>query len=86
VAVPVADNKNMVKVYSTPTCVYCKTLKSYLKNHNVVFEDIDVSKDEQQLQKMIKESGQMGVPVIDIDGNIVVSFDKEKIDKLLKIA
>jgi len=83
---PAVDNKNMVKVYSTPTCVYCKTLKSYLKNHDVAFEDIDVSKDEQQLQKMIKDSGQMGVPVVDIDGQIVVSFDKERIDKLLKIA
>ena len=75
----------MVKVYSTPTCVYCKTLKGYLKKNGIEFEDIDISKDEQQLQKMIKDSGQMGVPVIDIDGEIVVSFDKEKIDKLLKI-
>jgi len=75
----------MTKVYSTPTCVYCKTLKLYLKNNNIEFEDIDVSKDEKQLQKMIKDSGQMGVPVVDIDGEIIVGFDKEKIDKLLKI-
>lgn len=75
----------MVKVYSTPTCVYCKTLKGYFKKNNIEFEDIDVSKDEKQLQKMIKESGQMGVPVVDIDGNITIGFDKEKIDKLLKI-
>jgi len=60
-------------------------LKGYLKKNGIEFEDIDISKDEQQLQKMIKDSGQMGVPVIDIDGEIVVSFDKEKIDKLLKI-
>ena len=76
----------MVKVYSTPTCVYCKTLKSYLKKNGIEFEDIDVSKDEKQLQKMIKDSGQMGVPVIDIDGEIIVGFDKEKVDKLLKIS
>lgn len=75
----------MVKIYSTPTCVYCKTLKEYIKNKNISFEDIDVSKDEKQLQKMIKDSGQMGVPVIDIDGEVIVGFDKEKIDKLLKI-
>ena len=75
----------MVKIYSTPTCVYCKTLKSYLKKHNIDFEDIDISKDEQQLQTMIKSSGQMGVPVVDIDGEIVTGFDKAKIDKLLKI-
>ena len=49
------------------------------------FEDIDVSKDEKQLQKMIKDSGQMGVPVVDIDGEVIIGFDKEKIDKLLNI-
>ena len=75
----------MVKIYSTPTCVYCKTLKGYFKRHAIEFEDIDISKDEQQLQKMIKDSGQMGVPVVDIDGEIIIGFDKEKIDGLLKI-
>lgn len=75
----------MVKVYSTPTCVYCKTLKGYLTKNNINFEEIDVSKDEKQLQKMIKDSGQMGVPVVDIDGEIITGFDKIKIDNLLKI-
>ena len=75
----------MTKIYSTPTCVYCKTLKAYLKKNEREFEEIDVSKDEKQLQKMIKDSGQMGVPVVDIDGEIVVGFDKEKIDRILKI-
>lgn len=75
----------MVKVYSTPTCVYCKTLKGYLSQNKIEFEEIDVSKDEKQLQDMIKKSGQMGVPVVDIDGEVIVGFDKEKIDKLLKI-
>jgi glutaredoxin-like YruB-family protein len=65
--------------------VYCKTLKGYLKKNAIEFEDIDVSKDEKQLEKMIKDSGQMGVPVVDIDGEIIIGFDKEKIDKLLKI-
>ncbi len=75
----------MVKIYSTPTCVYCKTLKGYLAKNNIQFEDIDVSKDEKQLQYMIKVSGQMGVPVIEIDDNIITGFDKQKIDELLKI-
>jgi len=75
----------MVKIYSTPTCVYCKTLKEYLKKNGIDFEEIDVSKDEKQLQKMIKDSGQMGVPIVDIDGEIITGFDKAKIDKLLKI-
>lgn len=75
----------MVKIYSTPTCVYCKTLKSYFKKNGIDFEDIDIANDEKQLQKMIKDSGQMGVPVVDIDGEIIIGFDKEKIDRLLKI-
>jgi glutaredoxin-like YruB-family protein len=75
----------MVKVYSTPTCVYCKTLKEYLTNHNIEFQDIDVSKDEKDLKEMVKISGQMGVPVLDIDGEVITGFDKVKIDKLLKI-
>ncbi len=75
----------MIKIYSTPTCVYCKTLKEYLAKNDFKFEDIDVSKDEKELQKMIKNSGQMEVPILDIEGEIVVGFDKEKIDKLLKI-
>jgi len=73
----------MIKVYSTPTCVYCKTLKEYIRNKGVSFEDIDISKNEKELQKMIKDSGQMGVPVVDIDGEIITGFDKAKIDKLL---
>ena len=65
--------------------MYCKTLMGYLSSHNVEFVNIDVSKDEKELQKMIKDSGQMAVPVIDIDGEIIIGFDKVKIDKLLKI-
>jgi glutaredoxin-like YruB-family protein len=75
----------VVKVYSTPTCVYCKTLKGYLQKNGKEFEDIDVSKDESRLQEMIKISGQMGVPVVDIDGEVITGFDKQKIDQLLNI-
>lgn len=56
-----------------------------MAKNNIQFEDIDVSKDEKQLQYMIKVSGQMGVPVIEIDDNIITGFDKQKIDELLKI-
>jgi len=75
----------MIKLYSTPTCVYCNTLKEYFAANNVEFKEIDVSTDEEQLKEMVKISNQMGVPVLDIDGEIVVGFDKEKIDRLLKI-
>jgi len=75
----------MIKVFSAPGCPYCLTLKEFLKQHDIEFEDIDVSKDENALKEMIEKSGQMGVPVIEIDGEIVVGFDKEKIVKLLNI-
>ncbi|MDO8663788.1 MAG: glutaredoxin domain-containing protein [Candidatus Wildermuthbacteria bacterium] len=74
-----------IKVFSTPTCPYCVTLKEFLKEKGFQFADIDVSKDEKELEEMIKKSGQMGVPVIDIDGNIVVGFDRDKIVKLLNL-
>jgi len=75
----------MVKVYSTPTCPYCHTLKAFLKEKGVEFQDIDVSQDEKALNEMIDKSGKMGVPVSDIDGQIVIGFDREKICQLLKI-
>lgn len=75
----------MVKIYSTPTCVYCETLKEYLKGKEISFESIDVSADQKGLDEMIMKSGQMGVPVIDIDGTIIIGFDKGKINNLLKI-
>ena len=75
----------MITIYSTPTCVYCNTLKEYLGSKNIPFQDVDVSKDEKELEKMVNISGQMGVPVIDIDGDIVIGFDREKIDELLKL-
>ena len=74
-----------VKVYSTPTCPYCIRVKQFLKDGAVVFEEIDVSRDQDAAQDMIKRSGQMGVPVIDIDGVLIVGFDKEKIKKILGI-
>jgi len=72
-----------VIVYSTPTCPFCGRAKQFLKDNNVVFEDIDVSENEEKAQEMIKKSGQMGVPVLDIDGEIVVGFDKDRIKQAL---
>ena len=74
-----------VKVYTTPICPYCATLKEFLKEHKIDFEDIDVSKDEKALHEMIEKTGKMEVPVVDIDGEIVAGFDKNKILKLLNI-
>ncbi|MGB9763535.1 MAG: glutaredoxin domain-containing protein [Minisyncoccia bacterium] len=72
-----------VKVYSTPSCPWCQLTKQYLKEHNISFEDIDVSKDEKAAMEMIMKSGQMGVPVIEIDNNIIIGFNKPLIDELL---
>lgn len=75
----------IVKVFSTPVCPYCHTLKEFLKANNIVFEDIDVSADEAAREDMIQKSGQMGVPVVYVDDQVIVGFDREKIVKLLNI-
>lgn len=74
-----------VRVFSTNTCPFCVALKNFLKEHNIEFEDINVTEDKVAQDEMIKKSGQMGVPVAEIDGQIVIGFDQEKIKKLLKI-
>jgi len=75
----------MIKIYSTPFCPYCVTLKDYLKEKKVDFTDVDVSSDEKARDEMVELSGQIGVPVVNIDGQIVVGFDKEAIDGILKL-
>ncbi len=74
-----------VKVYSTPTCPWCKKVKAFLKEHNVRYKDIDVGSNEEASKEMIKKSGQMGVPVVDIDGTIITGFNEEKLKEALKI-
>ena len=74
-----------VTVYSTPTCPFCIRAKQYLKENNIQFTEIDVSEEHEKAQEMINKSGQMGVPVIEIDGQIIVGFDKEKIKETLGI-
>lgn len=75
----------MIKVYSTTFCPYCVSLKMFLKQNNIKFEEINVSEDEKAQEEMIEKSGQMGVPVMDIDGQIIIGFDREKISKILKL-
>lgn len=72
-----------VKVYSTPACPWCAVTKNYLKSRNVPYEDIDVSRDRAAAAEMVRKSGQRGVPVIDIDGKIIVGFDQAAIDGLI---
>lgn len=72
-----------VLVYSTTTCPHCIRLKQFLAEKNVQFENFDVAKDQVKADEMIKKSGQMGVPVLDIQGDIIVGFDKSRIVKVL---
>ncbi|MEE4198754.1 MAG: glutaredoxin domain-containing protein [Bacteroidales bacterium] len=74
-----------VVVYSTPTCPHCNTLKNYLKKLKIPFRDIDVSRDQKMAQEMVKRSGQQGVPQVDINGRLIVGFNKPKIDELLEV-
>ena len=75
----------MIKVYVTPICPYCVTLKGFLKEHDIEFEEIDVSNNDKLIDEIIEKTGQMGVPVMEIDGEMIVGFDKEKISRLLDI-
>ena len=72
-----------VTIYSTPSCPYCKQAKAYLTERGVPFNDIDVAADVVQAQEMIQKSGQMGVPVIDIEGRIIIGFNKDQLNKEL---
>jgi glutaredoxin-like YruB-family protein len=74
-----------IKVYSTPTCPWCKKVKEFLKENDIKFTDIDVSNDESASKEMVKISGQIGVPVIDVNGTIISGFDETKLKKALKI-
>lgn len=74
----------MVTVYSAPWCAFCHYAKDYFDKLGVKYEDKDVEKDMQYAKESVEKSGQMGIPVIDIDGEIIVGFDKPKIDAALK--
>jgi glutaredoxin-like YruB-family protein len=74
-----------IKVYSTPTCPYCTMAKSFLKDNNIAFEDVDVSQDTAAAQEMMQKTGQMSVPVIDVDGQIIIGFDKKALSKELGV-
>lgn len=76
---------NVIKVYTTPSCHWCHTLKDFLKDHNIEYTEVDVSRDQTAAQEMIERSGQMGVPVSEINGEMVVGFDQERISELLNI-
>lgn len=73
----------MIKIYTTPTCAYCKMAKEYFKSKGLEYEEYNVAADIEKQKEMIAKTGQFGVPVIDIDGKIVIGFDRSKIDQYL---
>lgn len=72
-----------VKVYSTPTCPYCKLVKDFLKEKSIAFTDVDVAADPAAANEMVKKSGQMGVPVIEIDNAVIVGWNKAALEEAL---
>jgi len=79
--IKMAEHK--VKVYSTKTCPWCHKVKDFLNEKKIKFEDIDVGVNQKAANEMVEKSGQMGVPVTDIDGKIIIGFDKAAIEKSL---
>jgi glutaredoxin 3 len=75
-----------VKIYSSPTCSFCIAAKEFFKEKNIKYTDLDITTNEKYKQEAIEKAGQVGIPVIDIDGQIVFGFDKEKIKEILKNA
>ena len=74
-----------VIIFTTPSCSFCVAAKRYFRQHQIRFRDVDVSRDQTAARDMQRRSGQMGVPVIDIGGKIIVGFDKPKINQMLGI-
>jgi glutaredoxin-like YruB-family protein len=74
-----------IRIFSTAACPYCLALKEFLKERGFKFDDIDVAKNKEAAREMIEKSGQMGVPVVEIGGTIIIGFARQKISKLLNI-
>ncbi|ABK60616.1 MULTISPECIES: glutaredoxin domain-containing protein [Clostridium] len=75
----------MVKVYSIPDCPWCVKVKKYLNSKNIEFEDINVQENVDGREEMISLTNQSSVPVINVDGNVIIGFEKEKLDSLLNL-
>lgn len=78
-------DKKSVVVYSTSTCPYCNMAKEFLKEHKIDFKEVDVGVDQEAAKALVEKTGQMGVPVIEIEGKFIIGFDKEKVMEALGI-
>ncbi|MBU3668395.1 MAG: glutaredoxin family protein [Candidatus Taylorbacteria bacterium] len=74
-----------IKIYSTPACGYCKMAKEFLTSHNIAFTDVNVAADPKEREEMVEKSGQLGVPVFEIDGQIIVGYNEALLSKVVGI-
>jgi glutaredoxin-like YruB-family protein len=80
------NNKNTkITIYTTPTCIYCKLTKEFFKQNDIKFKEYNVAKDLKKAKEMIEKSGQQGVPVIDINGKIIIGFNKNELKEALNL-
>ncbi|MDU1321139.1 MAG: glutaredoxin family protein [Clostridium botulinum] len=75
----------MIKVYTTESCPWCTKAKTYLKTKGIVFQELNIEKDEKARDEMVQKSNQRGVPVLDIDGSIIIGFNKPAIDEAINL-
>jgi glutaredoxin-like YruB-family protein len=73
-----------ITLYSTPSCTYCRKAKDYFRENRIRFQEYDVSRDRRRADEMVRKSGQMGVPVIDINGRVIVGFNQPEIERALR--
>ena len=73
-----------ISLYTTPTCTYCRKAKAYFQQNHIRFSEYDVSRDQRRAEEMVRKSGQMGVPVIDVNGRIIVGFNQPELERALK--
>ena len=73
-----------VSIYTTPSCSYCRLAKDYFRKNNIAFTEYNVASDLRRAEEMVRRSGQMGVPVIDVNGRIILGFNEEEIERALK--
>ncbi len=84
---PATDGRpHRVLVFTTPTCPWCTRAKTYLRSRGVKFREVDVARDQAAARDLVRRTGQMGVPVVEIDGKPIVGFDQAKIDRLLGLS
>ncbi len=73
-----------VTLYSTPSCAYCRMAKDYFRQNGIAFSEYNVASDQRKAEEMVRKSGQMGVPVIEVNGNIIIGFNKPEIERALR--